>query len=451
MATIDALPDSLLVFIFSRLSQHDRRRFGARVCRRWQQLCNSAPQLLRCTSARVGGHVPGAAHLRSFCRWLMQHAAPHVQRLSLQITPHAQTWDIREQLCAAAAAGLTACGLAGSLTALRLEGPFCEPPVWTGSMHALRGLTLIADGPHHDSWHCVWPQDLAALQELSLSGSLFSLLDADLPTGLTRLHLDLSQLQEEEPEDEPSLPEDLWKLTRLHTLCVAGAQRGIESLGDLRHLRRLSLCNCSAWPDGLSQLTCLEALVLVNSEAALMDAQDDAAAFVAALPHLPLLTHLALDDPAQPGPPAELAALSSLRSLAWLHPAVLPADSPWLGRLTRLALAAESAAALAPALAAAAPRLESLGLSCGVHTEPDLASLLRCVPGMPACRRLLLAGSEQVFGRSAQVMLDAQRAAPHLRVLCSEHPGALWREFVCDFAPDLSREGFLAAAECERH
>ncbi|KAL4440520.1 hypothetical protein ABPG75_003521 [Micractinium tetrahymenae] len=233
-----------------------------------------------------------------------------------------------------------------------------------------------------------------------------------LPASLTRLHLDFEKSGE------------LTALTRLHTLSLVWADPQGDALASLPSLRSLALLQCFTWPDCISQLTGLEALTL-NDARSILDAMVEdpgasTAAVAAALPQLQRLTHLALVWPVgYPAPLAELAAMSSLRSLFW--PAAgweLPAGA-YLSSLTRLVTRAEALPALAPAEAAeAAPSLRFLGLWCEEQDEAALHGTLRWLSQLPPLRRALLAASEARFGRCVQAVVGAQRAAPHLAIDC---------------------------------
>ncbi|KAL4440522.1 hypothetical protein ABPG75_003523 [Micractinium tetrahymenae] len=388
-----------------------RQRSAALVCRRWQQLCTAAPQLLRSIAASFLRGARRPERLCSFCAWLQQHAAGRVQQLSLDCSGQGAG---DAQLSAAVAAAISACGAAGSLTALRVKDTLCEPGTWTSALRGLR--RLVAINSHSEGALMAWavaPRALAGLQALHVVG-FNAPLDAALPPSLTKLHLDYDNQALAMP-GTALLPTKLTALTRLHTLHITCAGGDFAALPQLPSLCRLALVQCFAWPVCLSQLTRMQALELANAYGELDDREAAAAAVAAALPRLQV-THLLLDWPSNTtGLPAELASLTTLRSFAWTADRAGLPQGPWLQQLRRLAGMGEAIAALAPMLATAAPRLEFLG---ALFPPPckELRPLLRWLPRLPRLRRAVLAASEASLGRAAQALVDAQRAAPHMQL-----------------------------------
>ncbi|KAL4440570.1 hypothetical protein ABPG75_003571 [Micractinium tetrahymenae] len=382
------------------------------------ELCNSAPQLLRCIGASFDGTSRGAAQLSAFCAWFLRHAVAHVQLLSLEVETagsgaHAGT---AEKLAAATAAVLALCSRASSLTALRLDGQLGQPAIWASGMRGLRRLHVSA------SFRQAWdppPGTLSGLQELALSGMLVDPPIPSLPASLTRLHLDF------EDAEVDNLPAYVTALTRLHTLGLRWAGSGLSALGSkLTSLRRLSLVKCTEWPPGLSQLTGLQALEAEGTEL-LDDEAASAAAMGSAIPQLRHLTALALEVPSdqEEALVPSLASMTGLRCCAWLSYSVPVPPGPWLGGLERLAATAEQVAPLAPTLAIVAPRLQTLALYCSglEHAAPVCRrwrQLCSAAPQVLRCIAATFDGSEQSAERlGAFCDWFTRRAAPHVQLL----------------------------------
>ncbi|KAL4457443.1 hypothetical protein ABPG75_012308 [Micractinium tetrahymenae] len=291
MASIHDLAEADLVAIFSQLSLEERHRSVPFVCRSWWQLLCSVPQLApRSMAVSFDGTQRGASRLRAFCAWLVARGAGTIQHLSLKFGRGlSMPPQLRAQPEADVTAALAACGTAGSLTALQLDGLAGTPAIWAGSMRSLRRLEIVVQRAHHDLQPWDPPvQSLAGLQELSLYGSMDLGPSIPLPACLTKLHLNYRG-----QFDDVALPRKLTALTRLHTLELDSPEDGLEALGELTTLRRLSLHHSEA-PGCISQLTCLESLVLFD---VCVEQEDEAEAHlvsvVAPLVHLQKLTHLA--------------------------------------------------------------------------------------------------------------------------------------------------------------
>ncbi|KAL4440544.1 hypothetical protein ABPG75_003545 [Micractinium tetrahymenae] len=220
------------------------------VCRRWRQLCNTTPQLLRRISLGFPGTPQSAAKLQAFAAWLRQHASQHLQQLNLEVRPteyHAPE-DTEQLLEAGATAALVACGAAGSLTSLRLADQWGKPMTWTGAMQGLRRLQVVARGS--DAPWGFPPGALSGLESLVLAGAFDWPVDKRtgveqvvLPSGLTELCL-----TSQHPDDCRMLPSVLPTLTRLRTLRLASVMCPLSVLSKLPSLRRLSLVECGEWP-----------------------------------------------------------------------------------------------------------------------------------------------------------------------------------------------------------
>ncbi|KAL4440545.1 hypothetical protein ABPG75_003546 [Micractinium tetrahymenae] len=154
--------------------------------------------------------------------------------------------------------------------------------------------------------------------------------------------------------------------------------------------------------------------------------------------------------------------MTSLRSLLWLSCwGCRPPLGPCFGGLRRFAASFGVVAALAPALAAAAPRLEFLGVyifpSIWVPQLPgnpgppagEFASLLRRIPDLKGLRRLLLAGNALAFQHFWLELEELQNASPQLQIDQLTAWQLSWPVFFrlcgCEGRPDLSRSAFLAA------
>ncbi|KAL4440521.1 hypothetical protein ABPG75_003522 [Micractinium tetrahymenae] len=157
---VNDLPDAALVSIFEALSLQERHCYAAPVCRRWLQLCNTTPQLLRRIDASFASTQLGAEQLTSFCTWLLEHAVGRVQQLSL-VVEQSSTSPPPEESAAALPAAIAACGMGGSLRELRLHGLVGQPAVWASAMHGLRLLHLTARSYWED-----WRPSARALQGL---------------------------------------------------------------------------------------------------------------------------------------------------------------------------------------------------------------------------------------------------------------------------------------------
>ncbi|KAL4440532.1 hypothetical protein ABPG75_003533 [Micractinium tetrahymenae] len=444
----DTLPDEVLVAILAALPLLERHRTAAAVCRRWRQLCNSAPQLLRGIGASFADNPRGVGRLCPFCTWLLRHAPGRVERLSLEVLlaeDGLEGGTTKQEALWTTTAALAACGAAGALTGLQLLGWIGQPSVWAGGMCCLRWLRIHAwDREDVQLWSPP-PGTLPCLQRLELAGDVCFEPSVHLPAGLTKLHLDCREQGMQEP-----LPVQLTTLKHLHTLSLEYGNVGLDFVARLPSLRRLSLLKSFSWPACTAELTGLEALVLDNSQVTVRDGASATAAVAAALPRLQRLTHLVLGWPERGGfsCPAELAAVSSLRSFAWLHPRGELPLGPWAARLQRLVTRADQLAGVAAALPAAAPRPQLLGVWCDECEPQQVESVLRCRTRLPAMQRVVLAGSEALFMRCLPALLAAQREAPHA---CIETLAGLeWQAFWCacgcesGCAP-LSHEAFLAA------
>ncbi|KAL4440533.1 hypothetical protein ABPG75_003534 [Micractinium tetrahymenae] len=276
MPSINHLLDEVIASVFAALPLEERHKSAPLVCRRWEHLCNSAPQLLRCIGFSVPGSEHGARRLSGFCAWLLQHGVGRVQRLSFEVWLPEDTAPaaVVQQLSMPLVAAVSACGAAGSLRALRLHGLLAQPSMWVHAMRSLQQLDLSVKGMLEEEWHPA-PSALASLGELSLRGVGVTA-QAPLPASLTKLHLDLDG----HPENIP-LPAKLSTLTRLHTLSLefAFSDQGLSALASLKtNLRRLALLHCAEWPACLSELTLLNSLILEDGNFFLRDPQASAAA-----------------------------------------------------------------------------------------------------------------------------------------------------------------------------
>ncbi|KAL4425648.1 hypothetical protein ABPG75_009664 [Micractinium tetrahymenae] len=430
--SLHSLPDSLLASTLSNLSLTERHRSPVLVCRRWHQLLHTTPQLLSSIDVAFGEGQRGADRLQAFSAWLLQHALPHIRRLNLEVgdMPDAQA---SRQVVARIVAALVGCGLAGKLEGLRLEGPPCQPALWTGTQPSLRRLIVEAN---EDVWEeegdLDWrmsPKGLPLLEELVLTGLVSAPAGLALPTGLTKLHLSSFKAQ-------PFLPQQLAPLTRLHSLSLAELtcpSAGYAGLAQLPGLRRLGLRSCQFWPACLSALTGLEALALVDdadSSNRVQSGADESGTDIlaAACPRLQRLTLLALDSvQGTPVIPSAVTSLHGLHSFYWFEYSggTLPAGE-WLRSLRRLTAFAESLAASLPALERHATSLEVAGAYFYDTKQADathLAAALGSAPRLPALRRLLLRADEELFAQQLRGLLAAQRARPDMLVDCVHWTG----------------------------
>ncbi|KAL4419458.1 hypothetical protein ABPG77_003571 [Micractinium sp. CCAP 211/92] len=202
MPSIYDLPSEVLATIFKALPVEERHRSISLVGRRWNQLCNSAPQLLHSIAFTVPGSERGVERLAAFCAWLLQHGPGRVQRLSLEAMASAELHYVTlwHHLYAVLVAAVSACGAVGSLRALRLRGLCGLPSVWVRAMRSLRKLDLAAQ-PLEDVWPSVetWrpaPGTLVALHQLALSGVELTI-DTPLPATLDQAAPELSPVSRE--------------------------------------------------------------------------------------------------------------------------------------------------------------------------------------------------------------------------------------------------------------
>ncbi|KAL4447856.1 hypothetical protein ABPG75_005075 [Micractinium tetrahymenae] len=332
-ANSGALPEELLLSILGLLDTNTLLSTAALVCKRWRELTLST-QLLHTVEARLpGAEAALVAQVEVFCNCLLHRAAPHVRRLRIVMPeqgppqgldgPDGEAIEHFDRIASELGAAFTRvgqhCQLEDLSISLRTEGMFLEVPVggWAEALgRCLRRLRLDLEPASLATDARL--QELTALEHLELASLVLEVpRELALPPALTRLHL--GGYGEDFPGEE--LTPKLSALNRLCDLSLDSSHfpaDGFASLGKLPALRRLHLANCKH----------------------------------------PL--------------PAPLAALTSLRTLAWVPqrrggmqsaeapPQPLP-EGPYLRSLRCLAVPAVMAAASLPALGAAA-QLQALGL-----------------------------------------------------------------------------------------
>mgnify|MGYP001811057573 CR=1 FL=1 len=282
------------------------------VCRRLLQLVDS-PALNAAVSAGFDGQrcLP---RLRSFCAWFACHRGS-VQQLKLFVDVDMRSGsEVMGQLCGAlAASGAAGCPLAGLSLELALPLPCTS---WLPELRSLRTLAIASCyGTDVAFERCL---SALHLQELWLDvspGCLQYDPAAAWPSSLTRLRLrgadslplcvvrwtrhasagspDVAPAARH-PTPNSLLPAvQLSQLTRLQAVSVAYAGYAGESyapLAALPALRQLSLQEVHQLPSCLPDLTSLQALSVGETYLP----ADAGTLLSAALPRMPLLTHLAL-------------------------------------------------------------------------------------------------------------------------------------------------------------
>ncbi|KAL4420743.1 hypothetical protein ABPG75_010399 [Micractinium tetrahymenae] len=217
------LPEAALSNVFSHL-QWDRLPTVALVCKRWHDIALRSPHCLTSLGALVGAEQ--AEHTHHIMDWLARYAAPRVQKMHLRVRLNAVGGDVLPAL----QRFLDACGMAGKLASVKLEGPLVLA-AQLGGLAALTNCQLFGRG-------------------LQLSPA------AQLPVSLTSLQLEGM---------EPGLPPaQLATLTNLHTLSLglpAAPAGSFTFLTALTSLTSLQLSDCEV-PACLPRLTQLASLGL---------------------------------------------------------------------------------------------------------------------------------------------------------------------------------------------
>lgn len=231
------LPDDLLLRVLEPLSQSERFKHAALTSKRFRRIC-LAPSLLRTVTQECMHTSPSDVipRTRSLLHFLAAHAA-HVRTLRLNIDVNEFDGPESAELSALIASCLTACGAAGQLECLVLEGGFT--PASTASLltlTALRQLEIVSDDL------APLPAGLSRLTALvdarAIDSAVLLAEGATLPPALTRLCLN-------HEFEAPLLPRQIFSLSALVELAVAACDDldplSCACLSSLPALRRLTL------------------------------------------------------------------------------------------------------------------------------------------------------------------------------------------------------------------
>ena len=211
------------------------------------------------------------------------------------------------------------------------------------------------------------------------------------------------------------------QLSRLRALSTESCRytaAGYAPLAALPALRQLSLEDSFSIPACLPALTALESLSLSDA----MSSRDDYIFFVAALPRLRQLTHLAIRGVHELAmlPPPAAATHTCLRSLAWLPEDDAPLRSgAWLSGLRHLTTGLVIVHASLPALAGATA-LEALSLTYEDEAldwdraNQRLRAVMRWAARHPSLRSLAVGVGEEaaaILRHLAEEAVDALRGS----------------------------------------
>ncbi|KAL4457660.1 hypothetical protein ABPG75_012525 [Micractinium tetrahymenae] len=447
-ANFACLPDDLLAHIFGALSLRKRSLATYKhqaiplVCRRWRRVVLSPHLLRRITFESIGKAAPaGLSKLdwaRSFCSWLVTHAAGHVQDLDLRIGTAFNAQSAEAAFFPEVVAALAACGAAGRLQRLRLSLQHLFdlhlPAALAAALSSLRSLSidvqegiLTLDAPL-TAMSRLEDFRVDVTPALDAGMSLDVAPTASLPPSLTSLHLGGTGWGQEESN---ALPPQIGQLTRLRQLSLEVLALSPEGFAPLARLggclERLRLNWCSWLPPpstlaALSRLTMLSVDTVGEQREAFDEFEGSIEAVLRALPQL---RHLRLSYASSgchetiPRFPPALSGLCGLTSLWWdidtTEDATLPDPSgPWLRSLHRLALPSSLIVSNEAGLLASTPLLESLHV------------LL--TPGMPWHDRSLRAAVQHPALACVRVSGHASfEAMPSARVAVQaagrQHPG----------------------------
>ncbi|KAL4445331.1 hypothetical protein ABPG77_011156 [Micractinium sp. CCAP 211/92] len=345
--TLAALPDELVMRILAALSQEDRFRHAALVCKRFHALSRSPVLLHRVSVRAVSAPLPRYRALLT----LLAAQAQHVRCLELRSYSHTD----EEAVAAAVTSCLAACGAAGALQDLQvgLWTPQSSTDSWLPALTSLQRLRLGTVSRPLQLPHGI--SGLRGLRDAELTGCPLELGYVRLPPSLTGLCLrDMAST---------ALPPQLSQLTQLRSLELDGTRFARDGLHPLAACTALHTLVLPMRPrlslEGLGRLTWLQRLVCTP-----MEGPD----FDEALGRLQQLTSLALGGGELTRFPPSLAALPRLQRLwcasvgkagaAGEHDVALP-RGPWLASLAWLGLR-WGALQAAPAVLRDAPQLEYL-------------------------------------------------------------------------------------------